>query len=192
MEKREIHCHEILFSWNQFTVKFFNKSLIWRKINEKTVAIKFRNFRSVAQHTLQKFTLICISQIIREFNAFSNRLHYMMLSRNFSFLVSEKSTLIFPLQCLNNVGKVFVPLLSNHMKSHFLTQSIQVTEFVPTRIANWYVFHSIDVQWHMMEGSFAYYLLNSLYNYWQIDLFTYRRRFSCSQMPMLRPLIPAT
>ena len=41
---REIHCHA-KFSSNQFAVKFFSKTLIWRKIcKKKTVAVKFSNF----------------------------------------------------------------------------------------------------------------------------------------------------
>ena len=35
------------FPSNQFVVKFFSKTLIWRNFCEKTVAMKFRNFHSV-------------------------------------------------------------------------------------------------------------------------------------------------
>ena len=42
VEKRKIHCHAKFFSLNQFTVKFFIKTLIWRKICEITMAVKFR------------------------------------------------------------------------------------------------------------------------------------------------------
>ena len=60
------------FSWkclkresNQFIVKFFSKTLIWRNFCEKTVAEKFRNFHSVKiteiySHTfLAKFSWKC-------------------------------------------------------------------------------------------------------------------------------------
>ena len=47
VEKRKIHCHTYYFSSNHFRVKFFSKTLIWRKICEKTVALKFRNFHTV-------------------------------------------------------------------------------------------------------------------------------------------------
>ena len=38
------------FPSNQFIVKFFSKTLIWRNFCEKTVAVKFRNFHSVRAH----------------------------------------------------------------------------------------------------------------------------------------------
>ena len=47
VEKREIHCHANLFPSNQFIVKLFSKTLIWRNFCEKTVAVKFLNFHSV-------------------------------------------------------------------------------------------------------------------------------------------------
>ena len=38
VEKRAIHCHtKLIFSSNQFTVQFFSKTLIWRKICKKSV-----------------------------------------------------------------------------------------------------------------------------------------------------------
>ena len=40
------------FSSKWFTVKFFSKTLIWRKMCEKTVALKFRNFHTVAMWTV--------------------------------------------------------------------------------------------------------------------------------------------
>ena len=39
---------QIFFPSNQFIVKFFSKTLIWRNFCEKTVALKFRNFHSVS------------------------------------------------------------------------------------------------------------------------------------------------
>ena len=47
VEKREIHCHANFFLSNQFIVKFFSKTLIWRNFCTKTVAVQFRNFHSV-------------------------------------------------------------------------------------------------------------------------------------------------
>ena len=37
VEKREIHCHAIFFSSNQFRLKFFSKTLISRIFSEKMV-----------------------------------------------------------------------------------------------------------------------------------------------------------
>ena len=48
VEKREIHCHANFFPSNQFIVKFFSKTLIWRNFCEKIVAVKFCNFHSVS------------------------------------------------------------------------------------------------------------------------------------------------
>ena len=43
---------QIFFPSNQFIVKFFSKTLIWRNFCEKTVALKFRNFHSVIREEL--------------------------------------------------------------------------------------------------------------------------------------------
>ena len=47
VEKQEIHCHTKIFTSNKLTVRFFSKTLIWRKFCEKTVAVNFRKFHSV-------------------------------------------------------------------------------------------------------------------------------------------------
>ena len=52
MEKREIHSHEIFFSSNQFAVKFFSKTLTWRKF------VKSRNFHSAFCTDICPFTKI--------------------------------------------------------------------------------------------------------------------------------------
>ena len=48
---------EIFFSSNQFSVKFFTNKLIWRKICEKTVAVKFRNFHTVLSYVCGNFKI---------------------------------------------------------------------------------------------------------------------------------------
>ena len=50
-KNEEFTATQIFFlSVNQSTVKFFSKTLIWRKICEKT-AVKFRNFHRVSHYT---------------------------------------------------------------------------------------------------------------------------------------------
>ena len=53
VEKREILCHANFSPWNQFTVKFFSKTLIWRNFCEKNVAVKCCNFHSVWDYFTQ-------------------------------------------------------------------------------------------------------------------------------------------
>ena len=48
VEKREFYCHTNFFPWNQFIVKLFSKTLLWRNFCEKTMAAKFQNLHSVS------------------------------------------------------------------------------------------------------------------------------------------------
>ena len=62
-----------LFPSNQFIVKFFSKTLIWRNFCEKIVAVKFRNFHSTVRTLWKKrnFTLTLFWQKFRQNNGFT-------------------------------------------------------------------------------------------------------------------------
>ena len=59
VEKWWIYCHAIFFSSIQLsTARFFSKMIIWQIFCEKTVALYFRNFRSVSYQSLWSQVLI--------------------------------------------------------------------------------------------------------------------------------------
>ena len=64
--------HASFFPSNQFIVKFFAKSLIWRNFCGKTVAVKFRNFHSVWRRCVE-ITITEFQQKFRENNIFTKR-----------------------------------------------------------------------------------------------------------------------
>ena len=81
VEIQEILCHAKYFLSNQFIVQFFSKTLIWRKICEKTVAVKFRNFQ-------------CTVWKLREFSF----THFWLLNNVLKSWFDEIFFLVFP-QC---------------------------------------------------------------------------------------------
>ena len=82
VEKRESHCHANIFPSNQFVVKFFSKTLIWRNFCEKTMAWQGNSEISTK--------LQCFKS--RDDNFLSNQpifqTHFSMLLVNFEFLNS--------------------------------------------------------------------------------------------------------
>ena len=77
---------QIFFSSNRFTVKYFSKTLIWRKFCVKTVAVKFRDFHNVRgpkhdQEFYVKSTFLLKKEVTKE-----------LISRKFLSLIAFYST----------------------------------------------------------------------------------------------------
>ena len=88
VEKWEIHCHANFFTSNQFIVKFFSKTLIWRNFCDKTVAVKFQNFPQyegkIRENEQQNFCFFlisrkkswnCVTQLFMTLNSRKNYVH---------------------------------------------------------------------------------------------------------------------
>ena len=73
-----------------FRLKFFSKTLIWRKICEKTVTVKFRNFHTVL--ATQRGTFIIFLPLIFTWN---QRIHCFFKEFFFSFSWSKNKFFAF-------------------------------------------------------------------------------------------------
>ena len=90
VEKWEIHCHANFFTSNQFIVKFFSKTLIWRNFCDKTVAVKFRNFQCA--RTLWSLRNLCITifwKISMKTTSLVKSFNIQLISRNNSQVIQK-------------------------------------------------------------------------------------------------------
>ena len=102
VEKWEIQCHAKFFPWNQFTVKFFSKTLIWRNFCEKNVAVKFQNFHSV--HCVSIISTLWHVPVHSKFRENGENIHIPLIdSTSSAFFVKLIQVLPFFL-CFNKIS----------------------------------------------------------------------------------------
>ena len=68
-----IDATQFFFPLNQFIVKFFSKTLIWRNFCEKTMAVKFRDFHCVKKREIHCHTNYFSSNLVKSWFDGSSR-----------------------------------------------------------------------------------------------------------------------